>query len=365
MVVTEEQLKIVKATEPMIAVIGPPGTGKTRVLTERIKHLLNKGVKPENIVAITFTNFAANEMINRLPNCKGMFIGTMHSYAALLLRKNGIAIDIDKMVEEKSFDKLIKMATNELYLRGQTLNMPYVQYLFVDEVQDLCDYEFEFISQIPCENMFLGGDADQCIYQFKGAKPSLFNDYCRKPSTKLYTLTKNFRCGQNIVQFSQYFLKDMHDRIDIEVTGNLAERGWVTRTSFEEAVFNLYGEKNYGNWFILTRTNNELEEAGKTLETYNIPFTSFKQGDFTNEEIEKFLRNDEVKLLTIHSAKGLEADNVIVIGCRNWSSEEKCIEYVAATRARKRVFWCPTIVSASRFKAARKTTQSAKVISWE
>ena len=41
------------------------------------------------------------------------------------------------------------------------------------------------------------------------------------------------------------------------------------------------------------------------------------------EEIEKFLRNDEVKLLTIHSAKGLEADNVIVIGCRNWSSEEK------------------------------------------
>ena len=361
MIVTDEQLKIVNATEPFIAVIGPPGTGKTRVLTERIKRLIDSGVNPASIVAITFTNFAANEMLSRLPECNGMFIGTMHSYAALLLRKNGIAIDIDKMVEEKSFDKLIKMV-NE----SSGLDIPYIQYLFVDEVQDLCDYEFEFINHLPCENLFLGGDADQCIYQFKGAKPELFNTYCRKPSTKLYTLTRNFRCGQNIVQFSQYFLQGIPNRINIDVVGNLNDRGWVTRTDFDDALFNLYNDRDYGNWFILTRTNQELEAVARKLETDNIPFTSFKQGDFTNEEIEQFLRNDEVKLLTIHSAKGLEADNVIVIGCRNWGGmEEKCIEYVAATRARKRVFWCPTIVSPTRRKVVNKTKQVSRGISWE
>ena len=49
------------------------------------------------------------------------------------------------------------------------------------------------------------------------------------------------------------------------------------------------------------------------------------------------MANDTVKVLTVHSAKGLEADNVIVIGVSKWSknAEERRVAYVAATRARK------------------------------
>ena len=134
-----EQLKIVQATEPKIAVVGPPGTGKTRVLTERIKYLLNSGVAPKDIVAITFTNFAANEMKNRLPECKDMFVGTMHSYAIQLLIKNHVPCNIQEMIEKEKFDLIIKTATNA------NMSLDTIKYLFVDEVQDLCNHEFSFI----------------------------------------------------------------------------------------------------------------------------------------------------------------------------------------------------------------------------
>ena len=334
---SEEQSKVVHATESQIAVIGPPGTGKTRVLTERIKWLLEQGVPQTDIVAITFTNFAANEMRARLPECKDMYIGTMHSYAAQLLIKNGIQVNLPQIIATGDFSQLINRANSV------TLEMKPIKFLFVDEVQDLCDFEFTFINRLRAENLFLGGDSDQCIYRFKGANPKLFNDYCKNEKTKTYILTHNYRCGQNIIEWAEYFVMYMPDRIPVTVTGNLINRGWVHKVDFEETIFNIINSKTYGNWFVLTRTNSELDAAARELRSYGIPFTSFKQGDFTNEEIKKFLENDEVKLLTIHSAKGLEADNVVVIGARNWNDEEKCIEYVASTRARKELYWCPSI----------------------
>ena len=335
---SEEQWKVVHAQEPRVAVIGPPGTGKTRVLTERIKYLLDSGVPSEDIVAITFTNFAANEMKTRLKDTGQMFIGTMHSYAAQLLMRNGIRVDFDGMAKKGNFGELINRVLEE------KLDLPQIKYLFVDEVQDLCENEFQFIWKMKYENIFLGGDSDQCIYQFKGAKPTLFTNYCKDKNTTTYILTRNFRSGQNIIEYAAFFACHITGHISVKVVGNTVQKGRIVKSDFDDALYNLYCNKNYGSWFILTRTNAELEEVSKRLENYKIPYTSFKQGDFTNEEIEQFLKNDEVKLLTIHSAKGLENDNVIVVGARGWSDEEKCIEYVAATRARNTLYWCPSVV---------------------
>ena len=74
-----------------------------------------------------------------------------------------------------------------------------------------------------------------------------------------------------------------------------------------------------------------------------IPCDTFKITDLNNSEVyEKTLENT-VKVLTVHSAKGLEAKNVVVIGCRiHTHGEESCVSYVAATRAKNRLIWCFT-----------------------
>jgi len=74
---------------PLIVLAGP-GSGKTRVVTHRIAALIHQGVYPSRIVALTFTNKAAEEMKTRLqtlaPNCY-VRIGTFHSFCAYLLRR--------------------------------------------------------------------------------------------------------------------------------------------------------------------------------------------------------------------------------------------------------------------------------------
>ena len=55
------------------------------------------------------------------------------------------------------------------------------------------------------------------------------------------------------------------------------------------------------------------------------------------------LKDNRVKVLTIHTAKGLENKNVIVSGARLYNEEERKIAYVAATRAEQSLYWCPSI----------------------
>jgi len=113
--------------------------------------------------------------------------------------------------------------------------------------------------------------------------------------------------------------------------------------SFSEAIEELEWSQDWGNWFILCRTNNELATAVDILEKKNIPNISFKKGDLDLIEMETLLKDNRVKVLTIHTAKGLENKNVIVTGARLYSEEERKIAYVAATRAEQSLYWCPSI----------------------
>jgi superfamily I DNA/RNA helicase len=56
--------------------------------------------------------------------------------------------------------------------------------------------------------------------------------------------------------------------------------------------------------------------------------------------------SNAVKVMTIHTAKGLESPNVIVIGAKTYCAEERRIAYVAATRAETNLYWCPAIKKA-------------------
>ena len=87
----EEQIKPVMDTEGAVLVLAGAGSGKTRVLTSRIAYLVeNKGAHPSSILAITFTNKAANEMKERLSamidGAQSMWICTIHSMCVRILR---------------------------------------------------------------------------------------------------------------------------------------------------------------------------------------------------------------------------------------------------------------------------------------
>ncbi len=90
------------------------GSGKTRLLTHRICHLIEKGVSPYNILAITFTNKATNEMKDRLANMgvSRVWISTFHSMCVRILRENIDRLDgFDKnftIIAEADRDRILK-----------------------------------------------------------------------------------------------------------------------------------------------------------------------------------------------------------------------------------------------------------------
>ena len=88
----DDQKKAVLHKNGPLIVIAGAGSGKTRVLTYRIVHLINEGVDPFNILALTFTNKAAKEMKKRISQsvgdsiAKNIWMGTFHSVFARILR---------------------------------------------------------------------------------------------------------------------------------------------------------------------------------------------------------------------------------------------------------------------------------------
>lgn len=68
------------------------------------------------------------------------------------------------------------------------------------------------------------------------------------------------------------------------------------------------------NCFVLTRSNEDLNDLKTMLHKHGIDTLTFRQANLTNDEIRQAMEADEIKLLTVHSSKGLEADNVILVG---------------------------------------------------
>lgn len=115
-----EQREAVTTLDGPVLVLAGAGTGKTRVITYRVAYLLAQGVPAEAVLAVTFTNKAAEEMKQRIGQlvrgCRTPWVGTFHSFAAWLLRQDGPRIGIPRefaIYDEEDQLRLLRRALEE------------------------------------------------------------------------------------------------------------------------------------------------------------------------------------------------------------------------------------------------------------
>ena len=334
-----EQQMAVETNAEKVLVISCAGAGKTRTLTERAKYLLLNGVKPSELILITYTNNAAQEMKDRLSDCPGF---DKVSYAAQLLSMNKIGLDniLERAREDDDFDSLFREVKKHL----NTMFIPTIDHLLIDEFQDVAPQEYEFIKTIlKPKHFFAVGDPRQMIYSFKGSSKEVFNSLYNDPQTKIFELTENYRSRSGILKVAQQAIRDLDEAAITDVVPMKRGMAEVTSMAFDiPAVAYMLKERgDYKDWFVLARSNKLVAEIAAGFDALGVPYVNFRQAEKTTEEIHQLMNENVVKLLTIHSAKGLESKNVVLfenfLGNNRYSQEardeERRIRYVGITRA--------------------------------
>jgi DNA helicase-2/ATP-dependent DNA helicase PcrA len=131
----DSQREAVIHTNGPVMIIAGAGSGKTRALTYRIAYMLEKGVDPFSVLALTFTNKAAKEMKGRIMELVGnekgrnVWMGTFHSIFARMLRVEGHLLGYPQnftIYDSDDSKRLIKSIINELSLDAKTYSPSYV-----------------------------------------------------------------------------------------------------------------------------------------------------------------------------------------------------------------------------------------------
>lgn len=351
------QKEIIETTESKVLVSSAAASGKTEVLTSRLQYLLDNGVDPTKIVAITFTNNAASVMLDRLGRPDGLFIGTVHSYCNFLLRSS--AIDTTKLLDDERFDELFPLIEKNPSCFRE------VDYLLVDEAQDSTEMQFKFFELIQPKNYMYFFDIRQSIYGWNGADPEYLVEKMDEPGVMVYRMRQNYRNLSDILHFAKKFLFRLgpaYEDDSIPMRRNNIKysviEGNLTPGEAVNALIKTNNrlDSNWGDWFLLCRTNADIELFSSLLNDEGVPTDTFKQSELTNSQIEERMKENSVKILTVHSAKGLENKNVLAYNIRAYNNEEARLCYVAATRARDCLIWA---------KMPPKRKKKTKVISWE
>ncbi|MDR3238913.1 MAG: UvrD-helicase domain-containing protein [Clostridiales bacterium] len=295
----EAQKEAAHSMSPVTAVIAGPGTGKTKTLTNRIAYLIEeRGVRPEQITAVTFTNKAAGEMRVRLEKhfgdngiVKSMRVGTFHSICLRLLIQNDLIIideigalsllsdilkdrtpkispraalreislykneakradgvwqEITALYNEKltalgamDYDDIL-LKTRELY-SGPEEAAPEdaFAYLLADEFQDVNPVQYQLLRAWAGrgKSLFVIGDPLQSIYGFRGADARCFDWLTRDyPGAALYELNQNYRSTPEIVACANWISPGRANLTAVSPHGPKI-RIVQTQDSFSEALF--------------------------------------------------------------------------------------------------------------------------------
>lgn len=127
-----EQLDVVQNGDGPCLVLAGAGSGKTRVITYRVAYLLEKGVDPENILLVTFTNKAAGEMADRVLNLTGReeklpWAGTFHHIGHKMLRKHATELGYKlnfTVLDSDDSESLVKLAAKDYAINTKGAKFP-------------------------------------------------------------------------------------------------------------------------------------------------------------------------------------------------------------------------------------------------
>ena len=117
----KKQKEAIDITEGPVMLLAGPGTGKTYTLTKRVEKMLSKGIEPENILCLTFSDAASNEMKTRLiekigMNASGVNVSTYHSFCMDIIKQNPgdfELIDGFQMADDITKQALLKECIDE------------------------------------------------------------------------------------------------------------------------------------------------------------------------------------------------------------------------------------------------------------
>lgn len=129
----KEQLEAVKHIDGPCLVVAGAGSGKTKVLTTRIAHLIHEGVYSGNILAITFTNKAAKEMkerINKIVDNNYSFVGTFHSFGLRIIKENYESLGLSKnftILDSEDVLSIIKKIMKDLDINPKEIAPAYIR----------------------------------------------------------------------------------------------------------------------------------------------------------------------------------------------------------------------------------------------
>ena len=375
----DQQIKAVTTTEGYVRVIAGAGSGKTKALTARYAYLVETlGMNAANILCVTFTNKAANEMRNRVRQLVGNendygYITTYHGFCVKVLRedinkiqypKQFVIMDvedqktvlrdvyeeiginsknithkqaityierlkeftnyIDYIAERKEIvtDSGIKLEDSKVlldqvflkYIKKQQRNFAldfndlinFTVYIFdnykdvlekwqqrlyyiqVDETQDSSTKQFYLVDALSQKhkNLFVVGDPDQTIYEWRGAKPELLVNFDRNyPNTQTVIMNQNYRSTPNILNLGNHIIKNNKIRIDKDMFTNNPDGVDVVhyhaKSDFDEGLFvvseiqRLVNKKQlkYADFAILYRANFISRMIEQSLIKEQIPYS--------------------------------------------------------------------------------------------
>ncbi|MGM9740494.1 MAG: ATP-dependent helicase [Candidatus Cryptobacteroides sp.] len=351
------QREAVTSTEGRIRVIAGAGTGKTKALTYRYAYIVNElGIDPANILCLTFTNKAAQEMRNRIASFVHSgdyndFVCTIDGFCVKMLRRDihrlGFPKDFRILDEEdskavakacmdelgiKRTEKTVKAFLSEIssfkdlndyidtymlpgscppadatqsssmsaYTRRQMKdyaldfddlenfaiylleNFPDVKeywqgqlnYIMVDEAQDCNADNWEIIEKLAAKhhNLFVVGDPDQCIYEWRGARPARFVGFA---SDKDIVLDENYRSTPNILDIANCVISNNINRIP---------KNLFTLAADGLKVVHYHGktEKEEAEW-IVSQVKRLTEEGGKLSDIAILYRSSYLSGVLEQE----------------------------------------------------------------------------------